>query len=87
MDKKKHVILGVHITDRVQAVPDVQKVFTEYGCYIRTRVGLHDVDGKVCAPGGLVILDLICEEPVCCEMEQKLKAIAGIDVQKMTFDH
>ena len=38
-----HIILGVHITDRLKNAVDVQKVFTEFGCNIKTRVGLHDV--------------------------------------------
>ena len=84
---KKHLIVGVHITDRVQTVPDIQKVLTEYGCYIRTRVGLHDVQGEYCAPGGLILLDMICHEAACQEMVSKLKAIPGIDVQQMAFEH
>lgn len=87
MEKRRHLILGVHITDRVQAVPEGQKIFTEYGCYIRTRIGLHEVQGNFCAPGGLVLLDMICDEPTCCEMEAKLKALQGIVVQKMVFEH
>jgi hypothetical protein len=86
MDKRGHRIVGVHITDRVQTVPDVQRIFTEYGCYIRTRVGLHEVQGSYCAPGGLVLLDMICEDKVCQEMVAKLKAIPGIDVQQMAFE-
>ena len=39
----EHIILGIHITDRLKNAVDVQKVFTEYGCNIKTRVGLHDV--------------------------------------------
>ena len=38
----QHIILGVHITDRLKNAVEVQKVFTEYGCNIKTRIGLHD---------------------------------------------
>ena len=40
----KHVILGVHINDRIREVQFVQQAFTEFGCYIKTRIGLHHVD-------------------------------------------
>ena len=45
-----HKILAVHITDRMKDAAAVQKVFTEFGCNIRTRVGLHDVTGETSAP-------------------------------------
>ena len=40
----KHIIFGVHVTQRVDNVPAVQAVLTKYGCNIRTRLGLHDAD-------------------------------------------
>ena len=55
----KHNILAIHVTDRLKNAVEVQKVFTEFGCNIKTRVGLHDVAGDVCAPGGVVILELV----------------------------
>ncbi|MFA6175656.1 MAG: hypothetical protein WC765_03640 [Phycisphaerae bacterium] len=36
--KDNHIILGVHITDRIKHVSSVQKALTEYGCYIKTRL-------------------------------------------------
>jgi len=33
-----HIILGVHITDRIKHVSSVQQALTEYGCYIKTRL-------------------------------------------------
>jgi hypothetical protein len=38
-----HLILGIHVTDRVQKAGEVQQLFTEYGCNIKTRLGLHEV--------------------------------------------
>ena len=40
----QHIILGIHVTDRLKNAVDVQKVFTEYGCNIKTRIGLHDAE-------------------------------------------
>ncbi len=86
MDKRRRLIVGVHITDRVETVPDVQKIFTDYGCYIRTRIGLHEVEGSYCAPGGLVLLDMICDDATCQEMVVRLQAIPGIGIQQMRFE-
>ena len=42
--EEPHVIYGVHVTNRTTQVPNVQKLLTEYGCDIKTRIGLHHVD-------------------------------------------
>jgi len=82
-----HKILAVHITDRMKDAVSVQKVFTEYGCNIKTRVGLHDVAGDVCAPGGVVILELVGPATITGEIAGRLAAITGVEVQKVEFEH
>jgi len=82
-----HKILAVHITDRMKDAAAVQKVFTEFGCNIRTRVGLHDVAGDVCAPGGVVILELVGPTTITGEIAGHLSAITGVEVQKVEFTH
>jgi len=81
----KFMIFGIHLTNRVKSAVDVQKVFTEYGCNIRTRLGLHDVNENFCSPSGLVILECYGDDIRCKEMEAKLRAIEGVEVQKMVF--
>jgi hypothetical protein len=80
-----HLILGVHLTDRVREAVDVQRLFTEYGCDIKTRVGLHDADGQVCSPGGVILLELVGGEESCDKLAAQLQAIEGVEVQKMVF--
>jgi hypothetical protein len=79
------MILGVHITDRVTKAGDVQKLFTEYGCSIKTRIGLHDANNNVCAPNGVIVLELVGDEKVTDELASKLNAVGGVEVQKMIF--
>lgn len=83
----RHIVVGVHITDRTRHVPEVQKVFTEYGCFIRTRLGLHEVDAQSCSPNGLILLELLDDEPVMHRLREQLEAIEGVEVQTMVFDH
>ena len=80
-------IVAVHITDRMKDAASVQKVFTEYGCNIKTRVGLHDVAGDVCAPGGVVILELVGPATITADIAGALGAITGVEVQKVEFAH
>ena len=55
--EQPHLILGVHVTNRATQVPSVQNLLTEYGCNIKTRIGLHHVDDQVCSPRGLILLE------------------------------
>ena len=57
-----HIILGIHIGDRLKNAVDVQKVFTEYGCNIKTRIGLHDASESVCSPSGVVLIEFFGAE-------------------------
>ena len=83
----KHIVYGIHVTDRVHNAGGVQKILSEYGCNIRTRIGLHEASNNVCSPNGLILLEMAGDEAVCAQMAAKVAAIPGIDVQKMVFDH
>ena len=82
---EKRIILGVQVTNRVNTVQSVQKVLTEYGCFIKTRLGLHDVDANFCSGNGLVLLETYGDEAKIAEMETALKAIEGLQLQKMVI--
>lgn len=83
-----HTIIGVHITNRVQHAVEVQNVLTSHGNRIRTRIGLHDAgDGSACSANGLLLIEFVGSESECAELVGKLKAIAGVDVQKIVFTH
>ena len=83
---EKHTILGIHITDRLKKAEVVQHIFSQYGCNIKTRLGLHEV-GNVCSPSGIVLLEMVGDDATIAEMVGKLGEIEGIEVQKMVFCH
>lgn len=87
MSERKHVILGVHITDRVKRAERVQQLFTRHGCQIKTRLGLHDADESYCSPNGLILLEVVGAPKEIAALEKSLKAVAGVDVRKMVFGH
>ncbi len=82
-----HIILGVHITDRVLHVPKIQDLFTEYGCSIKTRLGLHETSNEFCSPNGLIVLEMTGPQGPIEELARKLAAVQGVEVQKMIFEH
>ncbi|MBC8206944.1 MAG: hypothetical protein ISR84_04775 [Kiritimatiellales bacterium] len=83
----KHIIIGVHITERVQHAGQVQEAFTQFGCSIRTRLGLHEADTNLCSPNGLILLEMVDDDAVAAELTATLKAIDGVEVQQMVFAH
>lgn len=86
--KKMHTVVGIHIPNRFNQAPGVQKILTEYGCSIKTRLGLHETNKEYCAINGLILLEMFGPENDMKEMVTKLKALdAGIEVQQMIFKH
>ena len=51
-EKDRHVIVAIHVTDRVEQASVVQTVLTQYGGFIKTRIGLHEATGKGASPNG-----------------------------------
>ena len=82
----KRYVMGILVTNRVENATKLQEVLTECGCYIKTRIGLHEVNENLCAPGGLIILEIFGGDTAIADVEKKLGEIKGLQVQKMTFD-
>lgn len=84
---EKHIIVGIHITDRLKNATAVQQIFTTYGCCIRTRLGLHDTGEGFCSPSGVLLIDFIGGEDKLAAMKKELAVIEGIETKTMIFDH
>jgi len=82
----KHIIYGIHITERLKHVPLVQSLLSEYGGHIKTRLGLHEVE-KLASPNGLLLLEMYGDESRCQELADKLNAVEGVEVKNMVFTH
>lgn len=87
MDKPRHIVLGVHIADRLHHAHEVQDLLTEYGCSSKTRVGLHEASNESCSPNGVVLLEMAGDEKPVFELIDRRNAVAGVDTQRMVFDH
>lgn len=76
------LIIGIRLVDRYSTAVEVQKVLTEFGCGIRTRLGLHDQEPNgVCSPSGILLLQLCCEKEEAERLEKALLAIEGVKAQ------
>ncbi len=77
-------IFGIRLDNRTQTALDFQKVLTHYGCSIKTRLGLHDVKDNVCAPNGLILLEII-DDAEAMKMKEELLEIPNLELQSMKF--
>lgn len=80
----KHIIFGIHISQRTENVPALQATLTKYGCNIRTRLGIHDADTTSCSPSGLVLVDVF--GPEADDFFRELKGLKGLGLQRMDFE-
>ncbi|MBQ2612060.1 hypothetical protein IJF81_06700 [bacterium] len=73
-------IIGIKLEDRNLNSVEFQKLLTEHGCQIKTRIGLHEVENSTCSTFGVVLLDVIGETS---DLENKLHSFG--EVQTMRF--
>lgn len=82
------IIMGIKVDHRHEDAPQVQQFLTDYGCYIKTRLGLHKAtdNREVCSEDGLILLEFIMDaENEVSELEGKLESLGGVHVRKMVF--
>jgi len=87
MERPDHLIYAVHVTDRLHQASEVQRLLTEYGGHIKTRLGLHETGGKVTAPNGLLLLEMVGNPADCQGLLDKLNALHGIEAKAIVFSH
>jgi formate dehydrogenase alpha subunit len=72
-NKMSKVILGIQLEQRIETATSVQSILTEYGCFITTRIGLHQTAEDSCSEKGLIILELADQ--------------IGIHIPRLCYDH
>jgi len=84
--EKCTVIVAILQENRVETATKVQEVLTEYGCYIRVRLGLHDAAVDECSTRGLILLQMCGENIPLAEFIKALEAIRDVKVKYMHLD-
>jgi hypothetical protein len=80
MDNCKSIMV-ILVSHRSKSAVEVQKILTEWGCSIKTRLGIHDGVGDRCSDTGLIILELVDEKAKREELKNKLAALDGVNAQ------
>lgn len=84
----KKVIMGIMLQNRFEEVKQVQNLLSEYGCFIKTRLGLHQQAEaeNLCTEKGLIIIEFVQKcDPQYKELKEKLQAVEGVEVRLMEF--
>jgi hypothetical protein len=90
MTRKKedsHIIVAIHVTNRVKQASLVQAVLTQYGKNIKTRIGLHEATGRTAAPNGVILLELVGASRCTKNIMAALNGISGVEAQHVVFEH
>ncbi len=81
----KNTVYGIQIMGRMQHAVEVQKVLSQHGCEISSRLGLHHTDERYCAPHGLLLCQMSGHEADIHKFETDLSRVQGVQIQKMEF--
>jgi len=79
-------IIGLLITDRIKEAGQTQRLLTENAAIIRSRLGFHEVTEATCSRAGVILLQLTGTSEQQDRLEESLRAIRGIEVQRMKFE-
>ena len=71
-------LMIVLIDTRREQAPAVQKILTDWGCSIKTRIGIHDGVLDKCSDNGLIILELVGDEEKQKELAERLNVLPGV---------
>jgi len=81
----QRTIAGILVSNFSEQAAQVQSVLTEYGCLIKTRLGLHETGPDHCSPSGLILLELVGDDAQIRRFFGALAAIRGVEVKQMVF--
>ena len=52
-------IIGIQVSNRIEEATKLQEILTDYGCLIKTRIGLHDMGEYKCLNYGIVLIQVV----------------------------
>ena len=52
-------IIGISVENRKEDSLKLHEILTEYGCLIRTRIGLHEMGEYKCLNYGIVLIEVV----------------------------
>lgn len=82
----KRTVLLILVHHRQETAEKVQKILTGWGCFIKTRLGIHDGVLENCSESGLIFLELTGEFGKHEEIARKLNLVKGVDAKLISLE-
>lgn len=82
MNKQFMIIV---VDKRKKEAVKVQQILTEWGCLIKTRLGIHEGVLDDCTESGTIFLELVGEPARLEELNRKLNLLAGVIAKLITI--
>ncbi len=77
---KRTVVVAV-LKKRRSAAVNFQKVLTDFGCIVKTRLGIHDGVLDKCSDTGLIILEIVGSDKEKKGFSAALKKVSGLKIK------
>ena len=74
-------VLVMLMRNRRESALRVQKLLTDFGCIVKTRLGIHDGVSDKCSDTGLIILELAGKPKDKVTLAAKLNKVPGVKVK------
>lgn len=82
---KKTLILTL-VSNRSESSVAVQECLTNHGCFIKTRLGLHEGTDNMCSESGLIVLEVTGDEGEKKKLHKNLNAISGVHAEIVNLE-
>lgn len=82
----QRTVLLILVRHRQETAERVQKILTGWGCFIKTRLGIHDGVLENCSDSGLIFLELTGEIEKQEEITRKLNLLEGVDARLVRLE-
>lgn len=79
-------IIGIKLSNRTEQSAQMQDILCDFGCFIRTRLGLHSSNNGLCKENGIILLEVINAQ-IVPNLQKALCSIEGIELQQMVFEN
>ena len=83
---EKRNVVAIIVDKRSDVSVTLQKLFTGWGCMIKTRLGIHEGILDHCTQTGLIILEMVGELKKIKEFVRKLNLINGVKANYLSLE-
>jgi len=78
--------LIIVINKRKKEAVKVQQILTEWGCYIKTRLGMHEGVLEDCSEIGNIFIELVGDKEKHQELHRKLNLLKGVTAKIVSLE-